>query len=87
MLERGDLTFAAALEREIRTVLNGSTDKPGLYQAILATASWDDFNRLRATIITYEVVLNMMRDVAKRISEGEEPMRAHVPQPPRDRAN
>jgi hypothetical protein len=84
MLERSDMTFAAALERSIRQVLNGDHDKPGLYQAILSTNSWDDFNRTRATIIAYEIVLNMMRDVARRINEGEEPVRAP---PPQQRAN
>jgi hypothetical protein len=33
--------------------------------------------------MAYEIVLNMMRDVAKRINEGEEPIR---PQP-QSRAN
>jgi hypothetical protein len=80
MLERSDMAFAAALERSMRAVLHGDSGKPGLYEAILATSSWDDFNRTRATIIAYEIVLNMMRDVAKRINEGEEPIRAQ-PQP------
>jgi hypothetical protein len=83
MLDRTDMAFAAALERSIRAVLNGDNDKPGLYQAILATNTWDDFNRTRATIIAYEIVLNMMRDVAKRMNEGEEPIRAQ----PQSRVN
>jgi hypothetical protein len=83
MLGRTDMAFAAALERSIRAVLHGDSGKPGLYEAILSTNTWDDFNRTRATIIAYEIVLNMMRDVAKRMNEGEEPIRAQ----PQSKAN
>jgi len=89
MMERGDYAFAAALERRIRELLHGDGTKGGLYNGLFAAQTWDDVNRTRSTIVAYEIVLNMMRDVAKALNEGEEPMRAPPGQPStfKDRVN
>jgi hypothetical protein len=71
MLDPHDNSFAAQLERMIGFALGGDQKTPGLYQSILAVPSWDEFVRMRATIVTYQTVLNMMRDVAKRIDKSE----------------
>ena len=84
MLERGDYTFAAALERFILLVLNGDgISKNGLYQSIMAVPNWDEYIRTKASIIAYQVVLNEMQEIRKRMNEGEEPSRPQPPQQPR----
>jgi hypothetical protein len=81
MIDPRDNIFAARLEQKIRQILHGeSAEKPGLYQGVLAAASWDDFNRTRAQVIAYEVVLNLMKEVAAQMDQGEGPQRAQ-PQP------
>jgi hypothetical protein len=71
MLDPHDNSFAAQLERMIAFVLGGDGKTPGLYQSILGAQTWDEFVRMRATIITYQTVLNMMRDVSQRINKSE----------------
>jgi hypothetical protein len=81
MIDPRDNIFAARLEQKIRAILHGeSAEKPGLYQGVLAAATWDDFNRTRAQVIAYEVVLNLMKDVATQMNQGEEMQRVQ-PQP------
>jgi len=64
--------FATRLERQIRTVLGGDGKVPGLYQSVLSSATWDDFTRIRAQIVTYETVLRMMQEIAKEMNADEE---------------
>jgi hypothetical protein len=81
MLDPRDNIFAARLEQKIRAILHGnSADEPGLYQGVLSAATWDDFNRTRAQVMAFEIVLNLMKDVATQMNQGEEPQRAQ-PQP------
>ena len=73
MLDPRDNMFAARLERQIRLILGGDGKNPGLYQTILASPTWDDFNRARAQIVAYETVLRIMQETAKNMDEPEEP--------------
>jgi len=83
MLDPRDNTFAARVERQIRAILGGSGDgkTPGLYQTILSSPSWDDFNRARATIIAYETVLRIMMETSKHMDEPDEPRYSDNQQP------
>jgi hypothetical protein len=71
MLDPHDNSFAAQLERMINFALGGDQNTKGLYQTILGAATWEEFVRMRAMIVTYQTVLNMMRDVSKRINKTE----------------
>jgi hypothetical protein len=71
MIDPHDNSFAAQLERMIGFALGGDQKTPGLYQSILAAQTWDEFVRMRAAIVTYQTVLNMMKDVSKRINKSE----------------
>jgi hypothetical protein len=82
MIDPHDNMFAARLEQRIRMILNGeSPDKPGLYAGMMSANNWDDLLRTRSQIIAYEIVLNLMREVAMTINEGEEPRRPHAHAP------
>jgi hypothetical protein len=71
-----DVTFADALGRKIRLQLDGNNTEQGLLRQILSCADWDAYLRMRGKIEAYEEVLAMMREVARRMNEGEEPVRA-----------
>jgi len=71
MLDPSDNSFAFQLERMIHFALGGDNKTPGLYQQILAVQTWEEFVRMRANIVTYQTVLNMMKDVAKKINQSE----------------
>jgi hypothetical protein len=75
MLERFDLEFKAAMERELLRLLRGDDGQGGLYRGLLSCADWDAVNHTKATIIAYENVLKTMQEVAKRMNENEEPVR------------
>jgi hypothetical protein len=76
MLDRTDITFADALEREIRTRLQGDQASQGLYRELMGSPNWEAFVRKQGTILALEEVLRVMREIARRINDGEEPMRA-----------
>jgi hypothetical protein len=76
VLERFDLEFKFVMERELQKILRGEDGQGGLYRGLLACADWDDVNRTKGAIIAYENVLKTMQEVAKRMNENEEPMRA-----------
>ncbi len=76
MLERFDLEFKAIMERQLLMLLRGDDGQGGLYKGLLSCEDWDSVNRTKATIIAYENVLKTMQEVAKRMNENEEPMRA-----------
>jgi succinate dehydrogenase flavin-adding protein (antitoxin of CptAB toxin-antitoxin module) len=73
------MAFSEALEREIRLRLQGNDEKQGLYRQILSCPNFDTYNRINGHIHAYEDVLQMMRTIAKRMNEGEEPVRAYRP--------
>ena len=81
MFDRMDATFAAALEREIALRLQGDINTPGLYRTILSSQNWEIFQFGKGSIFAYEEVLKLMREVARRMNEGEEPVRAQAPIP------
>lgn len=76
MLDRVDVTFAAALEREIIELLEGTRDIDGLYKTGAINAqNWDAYQHNRGRIGAYEDVLERMKDLHRRMNEGEEPVR------------
>jgi hypothetical protein len=76
MVSGYDMTFAAALEARLRLVLQGDTEKQvGLYRQILSCPDFSTYQRINGQILAYENVLTMMREVARRMNDGEEPVR------------
>jgi len=71
MLDPHDNSFAARLERMINFALAGDGKVPGLYQTVLSAQNWDDFLRMKFSIVTYQTVLNMMRQCEKEINKSE----------------
>jgi hypothetical protein len=72
MLERDDLNFAQQLEREILRRLNGTQDVHGLFRTVLGCANWDAFMFTKGSILTYEEVLKLMREIARRMNTADE---------------
>jgi hypothetical protein len=76
VLDAGDRTFATLLEREIRRRLQGEPDgEPGLYRQALGSNDWETFVRTRGIIYAYEETLTEMKNITRRMNEGEEPVR------------
>jgi len=73
MLDDSDIAFANQLEREIRKALYGDEKLSGLYRAILASQTWDQFVTTREKIIAYEAVLAEMRKISRRMNGEPEP--------------
>lgn len=81
MLDRADLTFYTALEREIRKILRGNEDgtgPAGLYRVAMTSQTWEMTLYNRGAFQAYENVLKLMKQELRRMNEGDEPTR---PQP------
>ena len=80
MLERSDITFVDALERDIRVRLFGDQNAGvnGLWRELASCQNWESYLHKRATILAFEEVTRMMKEVVRRMNEGEEPVRATV---------
>jgi hypothetical protein len=83
MIEQWNLEFAGLLEQAILLTLHGDQrqKKNGLYRDLMACQTMDDFSRAKGVIQGYENVLEMMRDVARKMNERDEtqaPMRVRA---------
>jgi hypothetical protein len=76
VLDAGDRTFASLLEREIRKRLQGEPNgATGLYRQALGSNDWETFIRIKGIIFAYEETLDEMKNITRRMNEGEEPVR------------
>ena len=73
VVEGFDSELASQIERYIQRTLVGDPSKniPGLYRTVLASQSWDTFQRIVGRIHGLEEVLNEMRNIIRRSHEGD----------------
>jgi len=78
-LDGVDLAFAHLLERSILTDLHGDNDKQqGLFRHLLSAQNWEEVIRIKATIQTYERVLETMRQIAHDMNEPRRQAEGHT---------
>lgn len=67
-----DMRFATALERSIMLTLWGEENgSAGLYRSLKGAQTWEAFQRASGEIAAYERVLDEMRNIARRVNDGE----------------
>jgi hypothetical protein len=76
----GSLDFAVMLERAIIKQLQGGDNgkTPGLYQQILGSQNWEEFQRTKGLILGFEAALDLMRAVAREMNKDDEPIVTHM---------